>query len=432
MWPAPRARRLPGLGVTPPNDETMMIHALQSLRTWRALSALVAAVALAAGCGGGADSGVGGGGTGSPQSFSQGPITGFGSIIVNGVHFDDTPASVTDDDGAALSGVQSLRLGTVVDVEGGVVANNAATASTVRVHVDLVGPVTAAFDAASGRLAVLGQPVRVVSTTALDGFAGGAAAIAAGSVVAVSSLYDQATGVYIATRIDPASAASHFAIRGAPSAIDTAAATFTVGGVVFGYGSTTPPSPFAAGQLLRAVLATQPDSNGRWVVTGFTPAREPLPEGRSGGVNGVVDSATDATHFVVDGVPVDASSARITPTGATIAVQARVVVQGAVSGGVLVATDVHERANSDNDDDHGAAIVNGSGTSATVQLNGAIQTLDAVHQTFTMRGSTTVSYATASFSGGTAGKLAVGAAIQVSGNLSADGTQVVASQITFH
>ena len=204
-------------------------HPLLS-RSWHALCALAAAVALASGCGGGggADSGVGGGGTGSPLSFSQGPITGFGSIIVNGVHFDDGAASVVDDDGNALSAAQSLRLGTVVDVQGSAVADDMATASTIRVHVDLVGPVTAAYDATAGRLAVLGQPVRVTSATALDGFSGGAAAIAAGSVVAVSSLYDTATGVYVATRIDPAPDAARFSIRGTPSAVDTSADTFTL------------------------------------------------------------------------------------------------------------------------------------------------------------------------------------------------------------
>ncbi|HYP34538.1 MAG TPA: DUF5666 domain-containing protein [Burkholderiaceae bacterium] len=401
-----------------------MTHALQSLRPWRALSALIAATALAVGCGGGSESGVGGGGTGSPQSFSRGPISGFGSIIVNDVHFDDSGASVTDDDGNALSGAQSLRLGTVVDVEGGAVSNGATAASAIRVHVDLVGPVTAAYDATSGRLAVLGQPVRVVSTTALDGFHGGAAAIAAGSTVAVSSLYDQATGVYVATRIDPAPAATRFAIRGAPSAVDTTADTFTIGGVVFSYGSLAPPSPFAAGQLLRAVLAVTPDSQGRWVVTAFGQAQSALPEGRSGGVNGVVDSVADAGHFVVGGVAVDASSAKVTPAGATIGVQARVVVQGIVTGGVLVATAVHVRAHHDSDDD------SGNGNDA-VELDGAILTLDAASQTFTMRGPTTVAYAAASFAGGKATDLAVGAMIRVQGNLSASGAQVIADKITF-
>ena len=407
-----------------------------SSRPWRALCALATFATLVAGCGGGTDSGVGGGGTGSPLSFSQGPITGFGSIIVNGVHFDDAPATVVDDDGNALANTQALRLGTVVDVQGGAISNDAATASVIHVHVDLVGPVTAAYDATAGQLAVLGQPVRVLSTTALDGFSGGAAAIAVGRTVAVSSLYDTATGVYVATRIDPAPDASRFAIRGAPSAIDTTAHTFTIGGVVFSYGNVAPPSTFAVGDLLRAVLAPARDSHGRWVVTAFGQARPALPDGRRGGVQGVVSSATDATHFVVNGVVVDASQAMVTPTGASIGVQARVEVQGTVTAGVLVATSVHVDAKDDGDDDdddgNGNGNQGGNGAQGRFEIDGPVLALDTVHQTLTMRGPTIVNYATATFAGG--GKvsdLAVGKQIEVRGNLSADGSQVIATQVKF-
>jgi hypothetical protein len=396
------------------------------LRPWRALVALLVATVLAVGCGGGTDSGVGAGGTGSPLSFSQGTITGFGSIIVNGVHFDDSGASVVDDDGNALSGAQDLRLGTVVDVQGGVVTDGAAAASAIHVHVDLVGPVTAAYDAASGRLAVLGQPVRVLASTALDAFSGGAAAVRVGAVVAVSSLYDKTTGVYVATRIDPAPVAARFAIRGAPTAIDNAADTFTIGAAVFSYDSLAPPASFATGQLLRAVLARSVDSHGRRVVTAFGQAVPALPDGRRGSLEGVVDSTTDATHFVVAGVSVDASGAAVTPAGGAVAVQSRVEVHGTVVAGVLVATSVEVHASDDGQDDH-----DGQDSGGRFQIAGAILGLDTAHQTLTMRGPTTVSYATASFSDGTSTDLAVGKTIDVKGNLSTDGSEVIATRVKF-
>ena len=399
---------------------------LSAPRPWRALCALIAAAALAVGCGGGSDSGVGSGGTGSPLSFSQGAITGFGSIIVNGVHFDDAPASVVDDDGNVLSNALNLRLGSVVDVQGGVVTNGATTATTIHVHLDLLGPVTAAYDAGTGRLGVLGQPVRVLATTALDGFVGGAAAIPMGSVVAVSSLYDKATGVYVATRIDPVSAPQRFAIRGAPTAVDTTADTFTIGGQVFSYGSLAPPAPFAAGQALRAVLGTTQDSQGRWVVTAFGQALAALPEGRRGGLQGVVSSATDATHFVVNGVSVDASAASVAPSGASVAVQSRVEIHGTVVNGTLVATSVEVKASNDDHDDG-----DGAGGGDHFEISGKILGVDSAHQTLTMRGPTTINYATASFSGGVAADLAVGKEIEVNGNLSTDGSQVIATRITF-
>ncbi len=172
------------------------------------------------------------------------------------------------------------------------------------------------------------------------------------------------------------------------------------------------------------MLATAQDNQGRWVVTAFGQALPSLPDGRRGGLQGVVDSVTDATHFVVDGVSVDASAASVTPAGSTIAVQSRVEVHGTVVGGVLVATSVQVDAGDDGQDDHG-------GGGDEFEIVGAILSLDTVHQTLTMRGPTTVNYASASFSSGTAADLAVGKAIEVKGNLSADGSQVIASQIKF-
>ncbi|MEP6503396.1 MAG: DUF5666 domain-containing protein [Betaproteobacteria bacterium] len=394
-------------------------------RPWRALGALLLATGLVGACGGGGgDTGVGSGGTGSPLSFSQGPITGFGSIVVNGVHFDDAPASVMDDDGNALSNTAALRLGTVVDVQGGAIVDNATRASAIRVRVALHGPVSAAYDATTRRLAVLGQPLAVVATTALGGIAGGAAAIAAGSVVAVSALYDQASGVYVATRIDPVAAAGHYAIRGAVGAVDTVAHTFTIGASTFDYGSVALPASFGAGQLVRAVLATTPASSGHWVVTAFGQALAALEDGRRGGLRGVVDSATDATHFVVAGLPVDASGATVAPAGASIAVRSRVEVQGTVVGGVLVASAV--RVDARDDDDEGG----GGSDGGEVEIAGAILgAVDGVAHTFTMRGPTTVNYASATFSDGTASDLATGVLVEVRGSLSADGTQVIATRV---
>jgi hypothetical protein len=57
---------------------------------------LLAALAALAGCGG-VDSG--GTGTGDHSTLALGTITGFGSIIVNGVRFDESQAFIDDDDG---------------------------------------------------------------------------------------------------------------------------------------------------------------------------------------------------------------------------------------------------------------------------------------------------------------------------------------------
>jgi hypothetical protein len=75
------------------------------------LCAVFAAAALAA-CGGGGDSTAAPTGTTSTPSsvYAAGPITGFGSVIVNGVRFDDSAATITDDDGRTLA-ESELHLG---------------------------------------------------------------------------------------------------------------------------------------------------------------------------------------------------------------------------------------------------------------------------------------------------------------------------------
>ena len=71
--------------------------AVISRRRWLAVSIASLGGTLSA-CGGGGTfdviTGVGTGGTGS---FSSGAISGFGSIIVNNVRYDDTHASVRSD-----------------------------------------------------------------------------------------------------------------------------------------------------------------------------------------------------------------------------------------------------------------------------------------------------------------------------------------------
>ena len=89
----------------------------------------LALASLVAGCGGGGSDVGSAAASGSTTTtttaaaaaagtaaFTQGTITGFGSVIVNGVRFDDSSATVTDDDGTARS-TSSLRLGMRVEID---------------------------------------------------------------------------------------------------------------------------------------------------------------------------------------------------------------------------------------------------------------------------------------------------------------------------
>src|SRR5215468_3895816 len=106
----------------------------------RNVGAALVALLLAVACGGG-----GGGNMPPPnQAFTQGTIMGFGSVIVNGVRFDDSAAQVTDDDGQAHD-KGDLKLGMNVEIDSSGIdrSSNTAVASHIRFGAAIVGPVSA-------------------------------------------------------------------------------------------------------------------------------------------------------------------------------------------------------------------------------------------------------------------------------------------------
>jgi hypothetical protein len=392
----------------------------RSLFTWprRIGAALLGLAALALhACGGGVE----GQGTGS-FSYSQGPISGLGSIIVNGIRFDDSQAAVRDDDGNTLSSAD-LKLGMTVQIDAGAIDTVNATAVATAIHVDsdLIGWVSA-NDVAGGTLTVLGQPVRVTSSTVFDDrFAGGQAAVPVGSVVEVFALYDPVSGVYAARRIEPESAPADFKIRGAVSALDKVAKTFRLGPVVCLY--TTAPADLADGKIVRAKMDVTPNDDRQWLVTDLVSGTRLPPDGSEAEIESVISAYTSNADFTVSGVKVDASAARIEPTGSTLAAGLRVEVEGTMRGGVLVATKVEVKGRGDGSDDDGGG--------GEVEVSGKITRLDTATQTFVVR-EQTIHYATAEFDDGkTEADLAVDKKVEVKGRLSPDGTEVIAERVGF-
>jgi len=119
-----------------------------------ALIACLACLACGGGSSGGDSTDVAGGGI-SGTGISSGPITDFGSIVVNDVHFDISTAAITVNGAAATE--DDLRLGQVVTVEfTGDTATGRATANKVTYTRDLAGPVED-IDVANQQVRVLGQ-----------------------------------------------------------------------------------------------------------------------------------------------------------------------------------------------------------------------------------------------------------------------------------
>ncbi len=182
--------------------------------SWLTL-ALGAGVCVLASCGGGvggqaSNTGTGGGvGSGGTGSYTNGPISGLGSIIVNGVRYDVSKATVKSDDGSAVL-PSELNLGMQVEVSSGDVTSGGsgalptAVASEVRFASALVGPVSAAPDATCDCLTVLGQKVVYTKTTNMP------TGLSLHEVVEVFGQPDLANGkqVLVATRVQRVDALS--------------------------------------------------------------------------------------------------------------------------------------------------------------------------------------------------------------------------------
>ncbi len=374
---------------------------------------LLAGVAIVAGCGGG----VGSGGTGS---FASGPITGFGSVIVGGVRFDDSAAEVEDLDGVRRSR-DELRLGMTVEIDSSAITTGSggasATASRIRFESELSGLV-GAVDLAGGSFTLLGQRVTVDAATVFDErLADGLAGLRSGDMVEVYALFDGAQQRYRATRVEPAPLARGLHLRGPVLELNTVARTLRVGAASYGYaGASGVPAALAPGQFVRLRLEADLLPMPRWVVRSFGTALRPLADADGVKIEGLISAYSSPSAFSVNGRAVDASGAA---PGAGLGVGVRVEVEGRLRGDVLRAT----RVVVESDDD-----VIGRG----FELDGMITAVNGGGASFLLRGVTVnTGRPDLRYEGGTAAQLAVGRRVEVRGVLSADRRSVDATRIRF-
>ena len=382
------------------------------------------ALALVAACGGGGSSTAPTGTPGAtPSSFSQGPISGFGSVIVNGVRWDDSSATVTDDDGVSHDR-SALKLGMVVSVDGSSVdhASGSGHAVAFQFGSETLGPITS-IDATASTMVVLGLTAEVTTSTVFDSsITGGLAGLAAGDVVEIFGLFDAANNRVVATRVEKKTGVTEYRLRGTVAGLDSTGKTFTLGGETIAYGSASNvPATLANGVQVKVKLQTT-QVGGAWVANKVRLILREAEDRSDAEVEGVISAWTSATSFEVNGLVVDATNASF-PEGSTgVVLGAHVEIKGAGTNGVLVATVVHVEG----DDHHG-----GGGQPKEFELHGAISNVDSVKMTFALRG-LTVSYAgSVGFEHGSAAGLVNGAKVEVKGTLSADLTIIDATRIKF-
>jgi len=384
----------------------------------RVLASLLSAVGVMAlpscGGGGGAGGGVAGVDTGGTGSFFAGRITGFGSIIVNGVRFEDNAARVADDDGAALV-ADDLKIGMVVRVQAGAITPGSgdvlpsATATAIVVESQIKGRVESRTG--TDTLVVFGQTVKLNAATVRAGTT--FAAIAVGDVLEVSGFAD-AAGVITASRIEREADANEFRVRGAIA--NLTATTFQIGSATFSFaGSQLPAGGLANGLFVRVRTTTTQNASGQWVVTRID-LRAAIEDRDEAELEGIL--VQSGSVLQVGGVTIDTS--RLV-AGSVPAPGQKVEVEGRLVNGVLVASAIKlEDANED----------------ALIDVRGTASAVDKVAQTFVVRGLSfhyTVG-STREDHGTIAADLANGANVRVRGSLPApaSGTgDIEASRIDF-
>lgn len=343
--------------------------------------AVVAAI-LVVGCGGGGGSGgntTAGIDRGGGPTIAQGPISGFGSVIVNGVHYSTNGATITVDD---RPGTESeLRVGQVVRIAGTLdTSGTSGAATSVTYDDDVEGPVQS-IDLAGSRLVVLGQSVRVGAATSFGDsiVPRGLEGLRIGDRVEVSGLAGSG-GEIVATRIERKTATGAFEVAGTASAVDTAARRLRIGNLTVDYASAQL-SDFAGGQPANGDVVEAKgtlNSAGTLVATQLERRSTSLPGATNtkAEIEGLVTRFVSAADFDVAGARVTTTASTVFENGnaGSLGLDAAVEVTGTLDAtGRLVAQKVEFRRDSDLEIEGRVDSVNAAGNALTV-LGQAVRT----------------------------------------------------------
>jgi hypothetical protein len=328
---------------------------MKSIQRRLLLPAAMALLVAACGGGGGDTSGGQSLPTNQPPSANSastkavivtGAIDGFGSVIVNGVHYDTSKAEVRIED--RVGTVAELKVGQVVRVEAQVDDKGAASAKLIEQHRLLQGTVQS-VNAAAGTITVAGQVVKVDDDTSFDDSIaqGSVAGIAVGDRIEVHG-FSGSNGQARATRIEKADAGDlEVEAKGLVSSHDVANKRFSVGTLKVDYSTATLDGFGTAGIRdgdFVEVKGRELLADGTLKATRVH--KEDGVDGQSGTeaeVEGLITRFVSATDFDVAGQKVTTTSATTYSGGAAadLKLDAKVEAEGKVdASGTLVAAKI--------------------------------------------------------------------------------------------
>lgn len=377
-----------------------------------ALLAIAGSALQLSGCGGSVDlAGLSSGGTGS---FTSGTIVGLGSIIVNGIRYDDRQAKIIGES----SNRDALKLGMVVSIQGSGTRDSGtpgaplkATASTIRYGSEWRGPIDS-VSTGSGTFRLLGQTVDVLVATVFDGVTdlAGLAALPDQSLLEVYGYLDPSSGHLQATRIELKSSLSDYSLSGVVMQKDSS--SFTLGTTTIAHGAgTQQPASWDSGSLVHVRLDAAMNA-----IEITTPAQQvlgdlKLDDDDDAEIEGIVTAySATSTRFAVKGIEIDGAAIQDL-AGQGLAIGVRVEVKGKIKGGLILASQIEVKGSSDDLKDK----------EIEYEFHGTLSQLDTLNRRFMLRGYT-IGYEPATLDGL---ELHDGLYVEVKAVKSGDGLQAV-------
>src|ERR1700756_4356006 len=315
------------------------------------LATLIATVAVA--CGGGSGMSQS---SGMTPLIATGTITGFGSIYVNGIHFQTASATIRKN-GMTVDQAQ-LAVGEGARIKGSKDdADNTGVADEVDVDEAVIGAIDK-IDTTGGTVTVLAQIVKINAGTSFskDIQPADITGLKTGDVIHVSGMTDS-SGDIVATRIEKGSASSPLQVVGTVASLNAGSHTFMINALTVDYSSANVTGFMSGapsnGDVVEVRGTTYDMATQKLTATHVQ--REMTDEEEAGDNRdmereGLITRFASATDFDVGGKPVTTTSSTVyrNGTAADLALNVKVEVEGMLnSSSVLVASVVSFEHNGD-------------------------------------------------------------------------------------
>jgi hypothetical protein len=309
------------------------------------LGLIMALLVVSCGGSGTTTASVGSGGTGafSTTAYSEGAITGFGSILVNGKVYDEKLASVSDEEGQRT--LADLKLGMIVQLTGHVDSNGKASADTINFNSKLRGPISA-IENNSTTLTILGQKVQITNRTALDRSFSlqGLASFKLGDVLEIHGYLNPVDNTVQATLIElPTRVVSVYKLSGLIRNIDPIERTMQIGTETIDL--STLPDNFISflmeGSFARLTLRPTAELGTQgWEIVTLAAEYSSSTSQSIAELTGVITEVTSSTEFKINNTSVDANNAALPSSG--LKVGDLINIKGELVNGLLIANKISQ------------------------------------------------------------------------------------------